>query len=101
MSSFAGATFCCLMMVVILPRCSVDSLAEPAAAPCPVVLDLAAPCAVLSLLLGFTVASVALLSDGALASDELLTSGVLASDELFTPLCSAALSAPLSMAPLS
>jgi hypothetical protein len=33
----AGFTLCCLKMVVILLRCSVESLAEPAAAPWPVV----------------------------------------------------------------
>src|SRR5581483_6739213 len=38
MLSLAGSTLCCLRMVVILVRCSVERLAPaPAAAPCPVV----------------------------------------------------------------
>ena len=37
--NLVGSTLCCLMIEVIFVRCSVDSLAEPAAAPWPVVVE--------------------------------------------------------------
>src|SRR6185436_5811990 len=70
--SFTGATFCCFRMLVILVRCSVESLAAPAAEPCPVVLLLVvAADGVVALLASVVLlASVALLvSEAAGAAD--------------------------------
>ena len=39
MLNLVGSTLCCLITEVIFVRCSVESFAEPAAAPWPVVVE--------------------------------------------------------------
>src|SRR6202051_1603271 len=76
------STFCCLMTVVILVRCSVESLAAPAAEPWPVV-DAAAFGASLAVVVSLVLVSDAALAFGVVVVSEALVSG-LESDLGFT-----------------